>query len=226
VALVVPESFLFDQYAHEQDRIAELGLKVTDVVLPEVLGEGELVQNYDQSFTQTIVYGEVKKEIRAGNEDIFLGKSGLILHSDGLVQKIDPLKNKALASFSDGSPAIVLVEKGRGAVYYLAAPLGATDYHQIFAPLAEKLDLQRPLVGVDAQGNLVTGAEVRAVERRNDYLIYASNLGSSPVEFTIKGKGKIGAVEDLRKLRPVPGGQVRLGPWQETIFRIEKAGKR
>ncbi len=226
VALVVPESFLFDQYAHEQDRVPELGLKVTDVILPEILGEGEMVQNYDQSFTQTIVYGEVKREIRAGNGDIFRGKNGLILHSDGLVQKIDPGNNKVLASFTDGSPAIVLVKKGRGTVYYLAAPLGATDYHQILAPLAENLDLRRPLVGVDADGNLVTGAEVRAVERENDYLMYASNLGSSPVEFTIKGKGEIGSVEDLRTLRPVPGGEVRLGPWQETIFRIEKAGNR
>ena len=81
-------------------------------------------------------------------------------------------------------------------------------------------------MGVDAQGNLVTGAEVRAVERRSDYLMYASNLGSSPVEFTIKKKFEIGAVEDLRKLRPVPGGQVRLGPWQERLFRVEKAGNR
>ena len=226
VALIVPESFLFDQYAHEQDRITELGLKVTDVTLPPVLGEGELVQNYDQSFTQTIVYGDVRREIRAGNEDIFQGKSGLILHSDGLVQKIDPGANKVLASFSDGSPAIVLLQKGLGAFYYLAAPLGANDYHQIFAPLAEKLQLRRPLMGVDAQGNLVTGAEVRAVERRSDYLIYASNLGSSPVEFMIKGKGELCAVEDLRKLRPVPGGQVRLGPWEEKLFRVEKAGKR
>ena len=139
------------------------------------------------------------------------------------MQKIDPGKNKVLASFPDGNPAIVLVKTGRGTVYYLAAPLSAMDYHQLFAPLAEKLQLRRPLVGVDASGKLVTGAEVRALERKNDYLMYASNLGSSPVEFTIKGKSEIGAVEDLRSLRPVPGGHVKLGPWQETIFRIEKA---
>ena len=225
-ALVVPESFLFDQYAHEQDRITELGLKVTDIMLPEVLGEGELVQNYDQSFTQTIVYGEVKREIRVAGEDIFRTRSGLILHSDGLVQKIEAGNNRVLASFSDGSPAIVLVEKGWGALYYLAAPLAAADYHQVFAPLAEKLKLRRPLVGADAAGELVTSAEVRAVERASDYLMYASNLGQKPVEFTIRGKGEIGAVQDLRKLRPVPGGKVRLGPWQESIFRIEKAGNR
>ncbi len=224
-ALVVPESFLFDQYAHEQDMLTELGLKVTDVILPEISGRGELVQNYDQSFTQTIVYGEVKREIRAGNEDIFRGKSGLILHSEGLVQKIDPGKNKVLASFSDGNPAIVLVKTGRGTVYYLAAPLAAMDYHQLFAPLAEKLELRRPLVGVDASGELVTGAEVRAVERENDYLMYASNLGSSPVEFTIRGEGETGAVKDLRSLRMVQGGHVRLAPWQETIFRVGKAGR-
>ncbi|MEA1996861.1 MAG: beta-galactosidase, partial [Gemmatimonadota bacterium] len=186
-ALVVPESFLFDQYARENDRVPGLGIKIEDVILPPVLGAGELVQNYDQSFSQTIVYGEVEKEILTLDQDIFAGRSRITLHSKGLVQKIDPRGNQVLARFEDSGPALVLVKKGRGSIYYLAAPLATEDYHKLLAPLAEKLEINRPVVGVDNEGALVTGAEVRSVERKYDYLVYASNLGGEPVEFRLKG---------------------------------------
>ncbi|HLA40563.1 MAG TPA: beta-galactosidase, partial [Candidatus Glassbacteria bacterium] len=222
VALVVPESFLFDQYARPGDRTADLGLKVTDVILPQVLGEGELVQNYDQSFTQTLVYGEVEREISPGQEDIFAGRKPAALHSTGLVQKIDPGTNKVLATFTDGSPALVLVQKGAGRVYYLAAPLVAEDYHRVLELLAERLGVQRPLLGIASDGGLVTGAEVRAVERPDHYLMYASNLSADKIEFDIRGKAYEGEVTDLRSLGKVPEGHVALNPWQETIYRIDK----
>jgi len=221
-ALVVPESFLFDQYARASDRTGELGLKVTDVILPKVLGQGELVQNYDQSFTQTLVYGEVNQEITPGREDIFAGRKPAVLHSSGLVQKIDPGKNEVLAKFADGGPALVLVRKGSGSVYYLASPLAAKDYQGLLEPLAERLGVQRPLVGITSDGGLVTGAEVRAVERPSHFLMYASNLSADKLEFDIRGKAYEGDVTDLRSLEKVPAGHVVLGPWQETIFRIEK----
>ena len=222
--VIVPESFLFDQYANPADRIPELGLKVTDVTLPEVLGKGERVQNYDQSISQTMVFGEVNREIQTGEEDIFSGRKPAVLHSEGLVQKLEAGGNKVLATFTDGAPALVLIEKGKGRIYYLAAPLKAEDYMAILEPLAERLELTRPLLAIDSQGDPVTGAEVRSVERKNDYLIYASNLGPAALEFEIKGQSDIGQMIDLRSLSKITGNHVRLEPWQETIFRVEKAG--
>jgi len=223
-AVVVAESFLFDQYARQNDRLAQSGLKITDVTLPPVLGEGEVVQNYDQSITQTIIYGDVKQDIVTGDRDIFRNNRA-DLRSNGLIQTIEAGRNEVLARFTDSRPAIVLVRKGRGYMYYLAAPLETADYHKLLAPLADRVRLTRPLVGVNTNGELVTGAEVRAVQRVSDYLIYASNLGQTPVEFTIRGKSGIGAVQDLRSLKTVDGGHVKLAPWQETIFRVEKKSR-
>ncbi|MHC4394149.1 MAG: beta-galactosidase [Planctomycetota bacterium] len=221
VAVVVPESFLFDQYARENDRVRELGLKITDITLPQVLGKGELVQNYDQSFTQRILYGQVKRTVRTEKLDIFRNHQPR-LQTAGLVQSLEPGNNTVLARFDDGQAAVVLVKRGKGRIYYLASPLTATSYHELMSALAEQTGLKRPVVGVDSRGKLVTSAEVRSVERKSDYLVYASNLGAGPVEFVLKGKSEIGAVEDLRRLRVVPGGRVKLGPWEETIFRVEK----
>ncbi|MFH1068170.1 MAG: hypothetical protein V1794_00995, partial [Candidatus Glassbacteria bacterium] len=60
------------------------------------------------------------------------------------------------------------------------------------------------------------------VEREADYLVYASNLGREPVEFALKGEEPFGRVTDLRSREELAGGQIRLAPWQETIFRVEK----
>ena len=223
-ALVVPESFLFDQYARPADKLAGLGLKVKDITLPPVLGEGELVKNYDQSFTQTLVFGEVKRKITTGGTDIFKNKAGLVLQSDGLVQTLDPGKNEVLAQFEDGGAAIVLVRLGKGTLYYLAAPLEIGDYQKLLEPLAEKVALKRPLVALDGQGSLITGAEVRAVERKDDFLVYASNMRGTEVEFNLaRQDGKaLGRVRDLRGFGTVKDGRVRLEPWQETIYSIPK----
>ena len=214
-AVIIPESFIFDQYARENNLISELGITITDVTLPPVIGEGEKVQNYDQSFSQSILYGDVQKKITTLNQD-------MTLFSDGLVQSIDPGPHQVLASFDNGKAAIVLAQIGNGAFYYLAAPLKTEDYHTLLAPLAQKLGLKRPVTGIDQEGKLVTGVEVRAVEREADYLVYASNLTPEPVEFDLKGSGKTGVITDLRSLHEVPDGHVKLGPFQETIFQVEK----
>ncbi|MFH1070878.1 MAG: beta-galactosidase, partial [Candidatus Glassbacteria bacterium] len=207
-AVVIAESFLFDEYARQHDESGRLGIKIKDVILPEVLGEGEELQNYDQSITQTIVYGEVGRKIAAGGGDIFSGRQAS-LRSKGLAQKIEAGKGRVIAAFEDGTPAIVMIQSGKGSIYYLAAPLEAEDYHQVLAPLTGKLHLRRPLVGVSADGSLVTGAEVRSVEREADYLVYASNLGREPVEFALKGEEPFGRVTDLRSREELAGGQIR-----------------
>jgi len=220
-AVVVPESFLFDQYARQNDRIADLGLKIKEVTLPEVLGEGERVRNYDQSITQTIVYGEVKGAVRTADLDIFKGKR-LTFQTRGLVQTLDPGDNPVLAAFDDGRPAIVLLARGKGSIYYLASPLVTEDYHGLLARLAEKLALTRPVLAVDSKGELVTGVEVRAVERESYLLVCACNLSGRPAEFDLEGEIALGKITDLRRLRDLPGRHVRLAAYEETIFRVEK----
>ena len=222
-AVVIPESFVFDQYARENNRIADFGITITGVTLPPVVGQAEKAQNYDQSFSQAILYGEVQKKITCTQEDVFAGNATPVtLISDGLVQTINPGSNKVLARFEDGNPAIVLIKPGKGSLYYLAAPLRTVDYHLLLAPIGRQTGLNRPVLGIAKDGNLITGAEVRAVEREKDYLVYASNLTSEPIEFDLKGAGEMGSVIDLRSLTELGNGHIKLNPYQETIFKVEK----
>jgi hypothetical protein len=223
IVVLIPESFGFDQYARENDRISEFGINVTDVTLPSVLGSAEKKQNYDQSFSQAIIYGNVRRKIITLDKDIFAeSKMSVNLTSDGLVQTIDPGLNEVLGRFDDGKPAIVLVNMGKGSLYYLAAPLKSEDYHLLLSPVTKKAGVKRPVVAVGSEGNFITGAEVRSVERESDYLIYASNLTSGPVEFDLKGTKTLGSVVDLRNLNRLIGYHMKLEPFQETIYKIDK----
>lgn len=222
-ALIIPESFMFNQFAQENNKIAELGITITDITLPPVLGTGEKKQNYDQSFSQQIIYADVTKKITTLNKDIFADyKTPLILNSNGLVQTIAAVDHNVIARFDDGNPAIIRSEIGKGAMYYLASPLKPEDYHRLLSPLVQKLRLKRPLLAYDQNGDLITGVEVRAVEREYDYLVYASNLKSVPVTFSLKGEKNLGMVRNLRSLQEITNENIKLNPYQETIFSIKK----
>jgi hypothetical protein len=221
-ALVIAESFLFDQYAREADRLSEIGLDVKGVTLPEILGQGEQIQNYDQSITQTIVYGAVELPIKANGMNIFSGRD-VFLRATGLVQTVDPGNTQVLAEFEDGRPAILLATIGNGVVYYLTAPLESSGYLQVLAPLADQVGLNRAVVAIDNRGDLVTDAEVRGVVSNGGYLVYASNTTGKEVKLRLKAdQGSLGRILDLRSGEPVFGEEITLLPWQETIWRVEK----
>ncbi len=145
IALVIPESFIFDQYARQDNAVGDFGLHINGVTLPPVIGTGEKEQNYDQSFSQSILYGEVRKTVTTQKQDVFehLDKP-LSLHTDGLVQDVDPGPNEVLARFEDGKPALILARQGKGSLYYLAAPLEPEDYVPLLDLLAGKARLCRP----------------------------------------------------------------------------------
>jgi hypothetical protein len=226
IVLIIPESFLYDQYARENDLIKDFGITINDVTLPPETGKGEKVHNYDQSFSQSVLYGEVRKKISCEEGDVFVGKAlPGSLKSDGLVQTIDPGPNRVLARFEDGRPALILIKKGEGRIYYLAAPLETGSYHQILFPIADLAGINRPVIAVGKNGNPVTGAEIRGIELETEYLAYACNLTGSIVEFDLDVKGAEGDILDLRTMKNSTGRHVVLSPYQETIFRLEKKGK-
>jgi len=223
-AVVIPESFIFDQYARDNDKMVDFGVKILDVTVPSVLGVGEREQNYDQSFSQKVKYENIRKEITVLDGDIFKNSNQpLKFQSQGLIQTIDKNGTKVLAQFDDGNPAIVKNEIGKGRLYYLATSLKASDLHHVFASILEKTDMKRPIVGVNENGDLITKVEVRTVERDLDYLVYASNLTEDHVEFELRSNLKWETITDLRKMVEIREKNIKLGPYQETIFRIEKA---
>ncbi len=221
--VMIPESFNFDQYAKECNKINEFGIKIINVTFPEVVGEEERTQNYDQSFSQKLIYGNVKRKILTDKVDIFeFSVSPPDMISEGLVQTIDPGNNTVIGRFEDGHPAIVHVKSGKGSLYYLAAPLKTQSYHQLLSPIVKKLGIKRPVIAVDNKDDLITGVEVRGVENKSEYLVYVSNLTPDTMEFDLKARSEIKFVTDLRTTRIIEGNHIKTLPFGETIYKIEK----
>jgi hypothetical protein len=83
--------------------------------------------------------------------------------------------------------------------------------------------VNRPVIGIAKDGSLITGAEVRAVELDNYYLVYASNLTAGTIEFDLTGDTEFSDIIDLRSLTSLTSNHIVLAPFQETILRAEKS---
>jgi hypothetical protein len=222
-AVIIPETFTFNQFAGKNNKISELGITITEVNYPNIVGSGEKEQNYDQSFSQKVLYSQTEKKIETLSEDIFKDASKpMTFVSNGLVQTIGPGNYKVLAKFDDQKPAIIKSSIANGSLYYLASPLKSNDYHLLFSSLVKGLGLKRPILGIDKNGNLITDVEIRSVERNDDILVYASNLKAEPVHFSLVGDTKLETIQNLRTLTKIPAEDITLEPFQETIFRVEK----
>jgi hypothetical protein len=92
----------------------------------------------------------------------------------------------------------------------------------MFSLLADRIGIRRAVKALDTSGNMITGAEVRGIEREKDYMVYASNLTAGTIEFDLRIDNKIESITDLRSLKQIEGQHVLLKPYGETILRIEK----
>jgi hypothetical protein len=98
---------MFNQFAQESHAIATFGIKIKQVTLPPVLGTVQKRQNYDQSFSQQIIYGEVARKITTIGKGIFAGnETPPTLYSNGLLQTVDPGRHEVLARFEDENPQL------------------------------------------------------------------------------------------------------------------------
>src|SRR5438034_1249209 len=68
--LVVPESFLGDEYNRPADYLARMGITIRETQRPKPGGLGAMVQGYDQSFSQTVTFADdaPQKLVAAGAE--------------------------------------------------------------------------------------------------------------------------------------------------------------
>jgi hypothetical protein len=140
--LIVPESLLGDEYNQPQDYLARLGISIRGTWRPKPSGAGRMVQGYDQSFSQDVVFdGDAPEKLK----DVGTGSIG-DLETRGVRQVLAGAGNAGiLFRYSDASPAIVSVPLGRGVVVYAACSLEGRSYARLLDALFGQANLHRPL---------------------------------------------------------------------------------
>lgn len=186
--VLVPNSWLFDQYNRKQDYLGALNIQVTSMKAPRILaGEARTGLQRDASGEETeapflmglivdiVVTNVPKATIKTGRNGVFqepieLQGAGVrhILKTGG--------SNHVLGTFPDQQPAIVQVPLGKGSIYYLAIPLVHESMVEFMDALLAGCGAERPVRFLTPNDKHVSGLEYRAIKTGDGWLAYVNNL--------------------------------------------------
>ena len=151
--------------------------------------------------------GEGKPFVMGGNP----------LHAAGGRQILGCDRSLVLAHFQDGSPALLQIPKGRGAVYWLAAPLDPLSWGRFLAGVADKVGLSPGLRVTEEEGKVVPDLEYRLTFFENRRLAYLYNDSDRDVSVNLEPAFTFSRILDRRTERQLGGLQVFV-PARETVI--------
>ncbi len=219
-----PDSFAADEYLDPLDFQQKTGIRIRG---RSGLGEqkqGELLQEYDQTFRQQTEFGNLPElEIKTLPKGVFSNDQPR-LRGKGIVESLEAGAGSiVLGEFSDGRAAIVQHSQGTGNIYRLATPLPSDQYAELLDRIYEKANVCRPIRARDPMGRRLWGVEVRSVERKADRLIYIVNHAGRNQSIQLRVPGAYDSASELRSGRRVSLHQIGMRPFETQIIRLESA---
>ncbi|MGH9338894.1 MAG: beta-galactosidase [Acidobacteriota bacterium] len=217
--LVVPESLLGDEYNHVQDYLARLGIEVQETRRPRPGSAGVLVQGYDQSFSQGVVFADTAFDLKplpaAASSIGELEGRGVrqLLKADGNAE--------TLFRFEDRSPAVLRVTLGKGAVYVAASSFEGRSYARLLDALFEEARVTRPVRVRASEGTDKWKVEARFAQVGSRRLLYIVNFRNEPTRLRVEAPtGFFSTLHDLRQGREITGGDITLPAHQTAIYEM------
>jgi len=219
--LMVPESFLGNEYNRPTDFLARLGIAVRETRRPEPGTLDAMVQGYDQSFSQTVTFGNdaPEKLLPAGTEAF--GSIGQ-LEARGVRQNFE-LQGKAVILFRypGGGPAVVEMPVEKGAIYYSGASLEERTYARLLDALLDKTGVTRPVHLRALDGRDRWKIEARFARLGNRKLVYIVNFNPVPVRLNIDAPpGFFSDLLDLRDQHETRRGPIAVPARQTAIYEM------
>lgn len=220
--VITPESFLGDEYNHPEDYLKRLGLKIRETQRPAPGALGSLVQGYDQSFSQQVLFAHDEGvTLRPdGSEAAAIGT----LYTQGVQQHLGIDRNaKVLYSYPNGTPAVVRVAIGKGSVYYAAASLKAQSYSHLLDSLFSEAGIQRPIRAQNLDGSVTWKIEARFAPLGKRKLLYVINFNDRPMGLRLQSKPR--PIETLHQLRDdimISGDRIEVQPHQTYIYELKQ----
>lgn len=219
-----PDSFVGNEYLEPLDFQQKLGIKIRGSAGIGEEKQGELVQDYDQTFRRRREIDRLPElEIKTLPRDLFSSDQPT-LRGRGVVESLDlAAGNVVLGEFSDGRPAIIQHPRGKGSAYRLATPLPQDQYAEVLDRVYEKARVHRPIRAKSLSGRRVWGIEVRSVQRRSDQLVYIVNHGGSEHAIQLRSANTPKTVTELRSGRSVSLSRIEIPQFDTQIIRLESA---
>jgi len=219
--LIVPESFLGDEYNRPADYLARLGITVRETQRPKPGGLGAMVQGYDQSFSQAATFADDAPQqlVAAGAEGF--GPIGE-LKTGGVRQIFEAKSNaKVLSRYSHGEPAIVQMPAGKGIIYYSGSLLEERSYARLLDAVFRQAGVTRPVRMRRVGGGDAHNIEARFAPLGSRKLLYVVNYNPAPARLGVDAApGRISHLLDLRDGIEIRGAEITIPPHQTAIYEM------
>ncbi len=205
-----PDSLLADEYAGPTSTLQSLGMRLLRREPPQLKRGEHQVNDYNLADLPRL-------PLRLTRGDIFTNQVPTLKAAGGR-QIIDCSPGSVLARFPDGRPALVLIKKGQGKVYWLAAPLEPESWRRFLALLAPHAGVSLELRVSQEQGGVVPELEFRVVNYAQGHLAYFYNNSDRAIPFRIEPKFRFSRIFDRRTESVVPGREFVLPPRETAIL--------
>jgi beta-galactosidase GanA len=228
--VVMPTSFVADEYNRRRMYLKDLGIEVTQEIVPKYLagkakaGVEEPGSEYDfiqGPIAKTVVEDQPKATITWKGKGAAPAKE---LAGLGIRQTIKLTgAQEVLATYEDATPAIVRGKLGTGQVIYVAMQLEDASAADLLDWVYAEAGVKRPVRVVGFDGKRVPGVESRTVPCIQGYLTYLYNLTDRSVKAKLRYEKRPRKVENLTTgTTPGLDWSVELGPYEWCVLRLDK----
>ena len=210
--IVVPDSLLGDEYARPSQVMQSLGLRIVRREPPALKRGEKLVTEYNLADLP-------RMPLKAARRDIFAGEP-LDLESAGVRQIIECDPRLVLATFPDGSPALLKIDRGKGRIYWLASPLTPESWGRFLSAAAAQAGLRSGLRVTMSDPTDEAGLEYRVTEYSGGRLAYFFNSSPRPLRFRIEPQFPFSLITDRRTETVLADPELRLPAGETAILEI------
>lgn len=226
--LMMPTSFVADEYNRRRDYLKGLGVTILKEEVPNYLAAkarpGVSVPGSEYDFIQgpiaeTIVTEEPAAALTWKAEG---PKPADSLAGRGIRQTIAVAgDHQVLAAYEDGSPAVVAKPHGRGEVIYVAMQLEQGSVADLLDWVYDRASVERLLRAKSPTGERIPGLESRTVRYGDGFLTCLYNMTERTVTASLHPTMKVRSIEDLTYARSQePSATFELGPYEFCVLKL------
>jgi beta-galactosidase GanA len=226
--VVMPTSFVADEYNRRRRYLDEVGIEIVKEEVPQYLAAkaraGVSMPGSEYDFIQgPIAETVVSEEPTATLTWTASGtKAADTLAGRGIRQTVKVTgDHQVLATYEDGSPAVLAKPHGRGQVIYVAMQLEEGSIGDLLDWVYDRAGVERLVRVKSPEGGRVPGLESRTVRSGEGCLTYLYNMSERTVTASLHPTVKVGSIQDLTYARTLePSATLEVGPYDFYILKL------
>jgi beta-galactosidase len=222
--LLLPPSFLSDEYNRPLDYLQQLGITIRRIEQPMADRSGEAEQSYDQTFRERVVdRSEPAVNLATKPADLF-SHTPLELHAMGTrIEFNSSLPSQTLATFPDGKVALASFDHGKGRIYFSATSFPTRDLSSLLDRILDSAGVSRQVRVRSAEEKPIGNVETRFVDTPSGKLLYMVNFNNEPSRVRVEVDGRPQRkFYDLRTQEPSTSEAVHLPAGETLILRLDR----